>query len=763
MTFSDSHDDSEGPPLKKRRFFDDKSSPVNDENSSLPNNQPASAQPAYTMATPDKNNDRANSPPEFDEKEFIAITSAKLSAEDMQILQEVSGGNMERALDKWYEGGWKAKTKRDRNPQTTRDKDGNIIPCPPLKKIDWDPSALVITHFPPRPVEFAPSYRYIGAFGANGWATRSGMYLIRHGDGVQIERQKIQAPKSTKANSAAARRVDVIVRFTNKKGEEIGRLQKETANWVSVLMDQKVCHFEGICIYAPERVRTNDTIFLQLRCSLLKTSFDNRRFKLADNRATGLFQEKETSEEKDLRLRQIALVKLFEEVNLLPTRTNETTAKHKRTGILQAAEVAEQYEKAGGKKDKKSENGGSSPPSEPEEEGKELEQDQLDALYKKAQSFDFDAPETEPADSFAMDLRRYQKQALYWMIAKEKDKKNDEREMSMHPLWEEYKWPTRDVDDNMLVGVEGQTSFYVNPYSGELSMHFPVQEQNCLGGILADEMGLGKTIEMMSLIHTHKSDVALNIGSSASASSTVNNLPRFPVKTAPIMSAPCTTLVVAPMSLLAQWESEAENASKDGTMKTLVYYGNDKVANLQNLCCEANAASAPNVVITSYGVVLSEFTQMAEKNGDRGSHVGLFSLNFFRVILDEAHHIKNRSSKTAKACYEITAEHRWVLTGTPIVNRLEDLFSLVRFLRVEPWNNFSFWKTFITVPFESKDFMRALDVVQTVLEPLVLRRTKDMKMPNGEALVPLPPKTVEITEIEFSKQGKFSNSRASPT
>lgn len=50
--------------------------------------------------------------------------------------------------------------------------------------------------------------------------------------------------------------------------------------------------------------------------------------------------------------------------------------------------------------------------------------------------------------------------------------------------------------------------------------------------------------------------------------------------------------------------------------------------------------------------------------------------------------------------------------------------------------------------------MRALDVVQTVLEPLVLRRTKDMKMPNGEALVPLPPKTVDIVEIELSKQGE---------
>ncbi len=271
-----------------------------------------------------------------------------------------------------------------------------------------------------------------------------------------------------------------------------------------------------------------------------------------------------------------------------------------------------------------------------------------------------------------------------------------------------------------------------------------------IGRLTCLEMGLGKTIEMLSLMHSHRSEVSLQV--SERSLSSVANLPRLPKNSSSVEAAPCTTLVVAPMSLLAQWESEAAKASKVGTLKTMVYYGSDKAANLQNLCCEANAASAPNLIITSYGVVLSEFNQVAARGGDRGSHGGLFSLDFFRIILDEAHFIKNRQSKTAKACYELTAQHRWVLTGTPIVNRLEDLFSLVHFLRVEPWSNFSFWKTFITVPFESKDFIRALDVVQTVLEPLVMRRTKDMKTPDGQALVPLPPRTIEIEELELSKQ-----------
>ena len=189
-------------------------------------------------------------------------------------------------------------------------------------------------------------------------------------------------------------------------------------------------------------------------------------------------------------------------------------------------------------------------------------------------------------------------------------------------------------------------------------------------------MGLGKTIEMLSLMHTHRSELALQAADHAPTS--VNTLPRLPKNTSSIEAAPCTTLVVAPMSLLAQWESEAMKASKPGTLKTLVYYGSEKVASLRNLCCEANASSAPNLIITSYGIVLSEFSQVISRGGDRGSHGGLFSLDYFRVILDEAHLIKNRQSKTAKACYEISAQHRWVLTGTsltclPPACRLESL------------------------------------------------------------------------------------------
>ena len=740
-------------PAKKRRFFIDEphDDVVNDTSpttaTSITTSRDAAEHSSQT-AVHDCQDGEPLSHAEFDESTFKAFIGQNLAPDVIQSIRQVSGDNLERAVNMFFDGSWKSIKPPSRSvahffgPQAK----SSQVEFPAVAASSYNegsPSS-------PKRLSYMPQQRYLGAFGVAAWATRSGTNLVRHGEKISIERTR-SAPKTKvgrggKLVQAPSRgqKADVITRFTNERGEEVGRLPKETAEWVSPLLDQNVCHFEGSCVYAPERIRTNDTIYLQLRCFMLRTGFEFRGFLTKeDNRATGLFEEKESQEEKDLRLRQVALVKLFDEINLHPTTINEMTAKHKKDGILRAAEIAEQYDKQ--KQNRPS--GSSTPPSEEEEEG-ELEQDQLDTLYNKAQSFDFNTPEAEPAATFALGLRKYQRQALHWMLAKERQEK-PEKSQSMHPLWEEYTWPVKDVDDSPLPDVEGVAKFYVNPYSGELSLEFPVQEQNCLGGILADEMGLGKTIEMLSLIHSHRSEISL--ATSQGLPATVNSLPRLPGTSPSVEPAPCTTLVVAPMSLLAQWESESTKASNSGTLKTLVYYGNDKTANLQTLCSAENAAAAPNMVITSYGVVLSEFNQVAAGGGNRGLHGGLFSVEYFRVILDEAHFIKNRQSKTAKACYEISAKHRWVLTGTPIVNRLEDLFSLVHFLKVEPWSNFSFWKTFITVPFESKEIVRALNVVQTVLEPLVLRRTKDMKTPDGKALVPLPSRQILIEEVELSK------------
>ncbi|KAL2851512.1 SNF2 family N-terminal domain-containing protein [Aspergillus pseudoustus] len=769
-------------PLKKRRFFVDDSS-----DATAPTTDPAAPRASFDASSSRANEDNGvndfftdhtqglenagqqvqpstsvptskdvihshgqNAIDGFDTPTFISIVGEQLSPETLLKIRNASGGNLERAINIYFDGSWKisggVQAARPSQTTLTARERAPLLPTPTPVPSSAAPGPVSIPDEVAKPTNAGPprhmsqpSRRYIGAFGVGAWATRSGVGLVKHGDIVNIERARSQ-PLSTRGRGGKQRvnnKGDVLTRFTNSDGQEIGRLPRESAEWVSTLLDQKVCELRGVCVFAPDRLRVNDTIYLQLWCYLRIEAFQPRILSLSadNNRATTIFEDQESAEEKQLRLRQVALVKLFDEIGLQPMSQDDTTKKQKKEGLLRAAEMADQDSK-------KPKNGNDSE----EEEPAELEEDQLDALYKKAQSFDFNMPEAQPPSTFALDLRKYQKQALHWMLAKEKDKKSG-RELSMHPLWEQYTWPLKDVDDKDLPAVEGIKHFYVNPYSGELSLDFPAQEQHCLGGVLADEMGLGKTIEMLSLVHSHR-NVPLAQNSNGTSASNL-------MRPSGVVPAPYTTLVVAPTSLLAQWESEALKASLPGSMKVLMYYGNEKAVNLRDLCSASNLA-APNVIVTSYGVVLAEhrqqLTTLASASSASWTPGNLFSVDFFRVILDEAHIIKNRRSKTARACYELKATHRWVLTGTPIVNRLEDLFSLVRFLKVEPWNNFSFWKTFITTPFENKEFVRALSVVQTVLEPLVLRRTKTMKTPEGEPLVPLPQRTVDIVEVELSDQ-----------
>lgn len=195
------------------------------------------------------------------------------------------------------------------------------------------------------------------------------------------------------------------------------------------------------------------------------------------------------------------------------------------------------------------------------------------------------------------------------------------------------------------------------------------------------------------------------------------------------------------MSLLSQWEREYQKANSNPDNKCLVYYGSNGYLGQDIL------RMAPTVVITTYGTIQNELA--------RGLNIGLFSIKFFRVVLDEAHNIRNRLTKTSKSCCEIESNRRWLLTGTPIINRLDDVFALIKFLRLSPWDNYSIWNTFVTKPFEEKQLSRALETMESILSPIILRRTKNQKDENGEALVELPPKQVIIQKLKFTDKERL--------
>ena len=147
-----------------------------------------------------------------------------------------------------------------------------------------------------------------------------------------------------------------------------------------------------------------------------------------------------------------------------------------------------------------------------------------------------------------------------------------------------------------------------------------------------------------------------------------------------------------------------------------------------------------DIVITSYGTLASDHTTKGP----------LSSASWRRVILDEGHTIRNAKTKAAEAACSLKAESRWVLTGTPIVNNIKDLHSLVKFLRLtggiaDPL----VFNTVITRPLGLGD-SRAEALLQSLMKDMCLRRKKDMAFVD----LRLPPKSEYVHRIAFKPDEK---------
>jgi DNA repair protein RAD5 len=125
------------------------------------------------------------------------------------------------------------------------------------------------------------------------------------------------------------------------------------------------------------------------------------------------------------------------------------------------------------------------------------------------------------------------------------------------------------------------------------------------------------------------------------------------------------------------------------------------------------------------------------------SRPGLYRYKWHRIILDEAHYIKGRIIQTSKAVYNLEGECRWCLTGTPIQNGLNDLFSLVHFIKYPPWSEFECWQRYIIKPHEQGD-EQVYDILRTLLKKVFLRRTKQSKDHQGKSIIELPKKVSKI-------------------
>jgi hypothetical protein len=138
-----------------------------------------------------------------------------------------------------------------------------------------------------------------------------------------------------------------------------------------------------------------------------------------------------------------------------------------------------------------------------------------------------------------------------------------------------------------------------------------------------------------------------------------------------------------------------------------------------------------DVIVTTFGVVGAEMPEEAGaaegkgKGGAAGERAGgLFAVQWRRVVLDEAHTIKNRATVAHRACCRLDAPRRWAVTGTPMQNSIEDIASLLKFLRHQPWDERLWWEKVIGRPYERGDG-DALPRLKAVLQPIMLRRRKE--------------------------------------
>ncbi|KAG9118944.1 hypothetical protein FRC07_006271 [Ceratobasidium sp. 392] len=131
----------------------------------------------------------------------------------------------------------------------------------------------------------------------------------------------------------------------------------------------------------------------------------------------------------------------------------------------------------------------------------------------------------------------------------------------------------------------------------------------------------------------------------------------------------------------------------------------------------------------------------------------LQSVRWFRIVLDEAHSIKEPTTIGSRACCDLVADRRLCLTGTPVQNKLDDVYALIKFIRLEPFDDKAVWTEYIGGPAK---FGQPLGIarLQAIMKSITLRRTKETKKQDGTPILSLPPRRDELRLLQFEAEEK---------
>ncbi|KAK4441885.1 SNF2 family N-terminal domain-containing protein [Podospora aff. communis PSN243] len=293
-------------------------------------------------------------------------------------------------------------------------------------------------------------------------------------------------------------------------------------------------------------------------------------------------------------------------------------------------------------------------------------------------------PETQQPDVIYSQLKRHQKQALTFLLKREAG-------WDFDPASADF-WDQGQTSSNQI--------FFINKVS---QFHQLEEPPEFCGGIVADPMGLGKTLTMIALAATDANDTDLT-----------------------------PSLIIVPPPLLDTWEEQLSWHVKPGEMRVRRHYQKERILNQQDVC-------GYDIVLTTYHTIMADWA-----GGKEFEDKLIFATTWRRIILDEAHVIRNIHSQISKSVCALSATARWAVTGTPIQNRVGDLAALLKFIRAYPYDDIRQFDAEIGKVWKTGEVEEAAKKLKKLSASLILRRPK--------TVIELPPRVDLKCSVDFTAQ-----------
>ncbi len=242
----------------------------------------------------------------------------------------------------------------------------------------------------------------------------------------------------------------------------------------------------------------------------------------------------------------------------------------------------------------------------------------------------------------------------------------------------------------------------LRPYQQKGYEWFCLLQEIGAGACLADDMGLGKTLQTICFLARVFEQAA--------------------------GKRPARAMIVCPASLLHNWRLEMEKFAP--SLHTYVYHETGR-----SLESFMDGASAGGILITSYGTLRADL------------HL-LEGIEWDAVVLDESHTIKNPAAQVTRAVYQLRADARIALSGTPVMNNSLDLYAQLQFLVPGLFGNLEFFRKQYAIPIDREQDEEKIQALQKLTAPFLLRRTKQ------QVATDLPPKTESVLWCEMGAAQK---------